>query len=154
MRSTHSSESGDGCMARVVLDASVLVSAAFGGLPQKAVRRAREHEVIVTPDIREELLSLPEELGEVLTPDRKSRVSRLIRILLLKSTEVRPTKSLSLCRDPADDIYLDACLAGHADVLVTGDHDLLSIRKELLASNGLEHLKILSPRKFLSMRQA
>ena len=32
---------------------------------------------------------------------------------------VVPRKRLQLCRDPGDDMLLDVCLAGRADVLVT-----------------------------------
>jgi len=139
-------------MARVVLDANVLISAAFGGVPRRAVRKAFGHEVFVSPDIREELLGLSEELSAKLSPDQISRFRRLMKVLLLKSASVTPNRDVGLCRDSTDNAYLSLCLAAAADYLITGDLDLLSIRKECLAEAGLSHLTITTPRKFLSSR--
>jgi predicted nucleic acid-binding protein len=44
-------------------------------------------------------------------------------------------------RDPADRWVFATALAGHADVLVTGDQDLLAVREE-------SPLLILEPRAF------
>jgi predicted nucleic acid-binding protein len=60
-----------------------------------------------------------------------------------KSKIVYPRKKLQICRDTADNILLECCLAAKADFLITGDKDLLEIRD--LPFN----LKILSPRKFV-----
>jgi putative PIN family toxin of toxin-antitoxin system len=56
---------------------------------------------------------------------------------------VCPAKSLSVCRDPEDDMLLECCLEAKADFLITGDKDLLAIDKP---PSGL---KILSPNKFI-----
>ena len=40
---------------------------------------------------------------------------------------VHPKKRLEICRDPKDDMLLECCIAAKADLLVTGDQDLLSI---------------------------
>jgi predicted nucleic acid-binding protein len=40
---------------------------------------------------------------------------------------VHPKKRLRICRDPKDDMLLECCLTAKADLLVTGDMDLLSI---------------------------
>jgi len=52
-----------------------------------------------------------------------------------------------VCRDPADDVVLATALAGHADVIVTGDNDLLILK----AFGGIH---ILSPRQVLEMLHA
>lgn len=136
-------------MARVVLDANVIVSAAFGGIPRKAVIRAFRGEVVVSPIIKQELLSLPEELSDKLSPDRLLRLRRYLKILLYKATLLHPSKHLSLCRDPKDDAYLSLCLAAEASYLVTGDADLLSIPKNRLSLASLGKLNVLTPKKFL-----
>ena len=51
---------------------------------------------------------------------------------------------------PGDDMLLDVCLAGRADVLVTGDADLLSVDAEQLRAVGLASLRILTPRAYLA----
>ena len=40
---------------------------------------------------------------------------------------VHPKKRLDLCRDPKDDMLLECCLTAKADLLVTGDLDVLSM---------------------------
>jgi uncharacterized protein len=35
------------------------------------------------------------------------------------------TERIAVCRDPTDDKFLELAVNGHADVLVTGDLDLL-----------------------------
>jgi len=54
---------------------------------------------------------------------------------LLVSRALRE-KRLQLCRDPGDNMLLDVCLAGRADVLVTGDADLLTVDAEQLRAVG------------------
>lgn len=142
-------------MARIVLDANVIVSAAFGGTPLKALIKAFRHEVIVSPIIKKELISLPEELARKLSPDRMAKLRRHLKILPLKTRlwiPENPAKTVSLCRDPKDDAYLALCLSTEAHCLVTGDADLLSIPRQTLVSAGLERLTIVNPRKFLTLQ--
>lgn len=47
-----------------------------------------------------------------------------------------------VCRDKDDDIVLATAVAGKADVIVTGDDDLLALKK-------FRDIRILSPRQFL-----
>ena len=56
---------------------------------------------------------------------------------------IYPQKRLLLCRDAKDDMLLECCLESKAEILITGDKDLLEL--ENLPFN----LKILSPRKFI-----
>ena len=48
----------------------------------------------------------------------------------------------SVCRDPDDDWVLGTAVAGKADVIVTGDEDLLTLRRH-------QGIAILKPRGFL-----
>ena len=56
-----------------------------------------------------------------------------------------PRITLDICRDPADDMGLECCLAARADMLLTGDKDLLTISREHLRRAGLGMLRIVSP---------
>jgi putative PIN family toxin of toxin-antitoxin system len=47
-----------------------------------------------------------------------------------------------ICRDPDDDVVLATALAGHADLIVTGDDDLLVLKT-------FQRIRILSPRQVL-----
>lgn len=139
-------------MVRVVLDANVIVSAAFGGRPLQTVVKAFHHVVFLSPSVKQELLLLPEELAFKLSLDQKTKLKRLIKVLIHKATLVIPQKQLYICRDPKDNAHLSLCLFARADYLVTGDSDLLSIQKDLLKQAGLSNLNILTPKKFLSVR--
>jgi len=52
------------------------------------------------------------------------------------------TNLVRACRNPADDKFLSLALCGSADLLITGDADLLALVRH-------EEVKILSPREFL-----
>jgi putative PIN family toxin of toxin-antitoxin system len=136
-------------MVRVVLDANVVVSAAFGGIPLKALLKAFQHEVVISPPIKEELLRLPDELISKLLPEQRIKLRRWIKILIYKASLFHPSRDLVVCRDPKDNAYLSLCLDAQASTLVTGDADLLSISEEQLSAVGLSSLSILSPRRFL-----
>ncbi len=61
-----------------------------------------------------------------------------------------PTKSLDISRDPEDNMILECCHASAADVLVSGDRDLLEIPRGDLRTSGLQKLRIFRPRDYLS----
>ena len=48
----------------------------------------------------------------------------------------------TVCRDPDDDRVLAAAVAGHADAILTGDRDLLSLKE-------YSRIVVLSPRQFV-----
>lgn len=51
-----------------------------------------------------------------------------------------------VCRDPADQKFLTCALEGHANYLITGDKDLLSLKSEF-------PFKIIQPLAFLKLPQ-
>jgi len=138
-------------MARVVIDANVIISAPFGGNPLKAVTRAMEKdEVYLSESIAPELTSLFPRLSKKLTDAQLSflqeRVEELARMARL--TPVRST--LMLSRDAKDDHYLTLCKEVAADYLITGDKDLLDIAPAELTKNGI-CCQILTPQAFLEV---
>jgi predicted nucleic acid-binding protein len=47
---------------------------------------------------------------------------------LMEAAEpVEITERMAACRDPKDDKFLELAINGHADVLITGDSDLLAL---------------------------
>ncbi len=62
---------------------------------------------------------------------------------------VVPASTLRLCRDPEDDMLLECCQAAKADVLMTGDKDLLALAHAARTVAGLNRLRILTPRAYL-----
>lgn len=47
------------------------------------------------------------------------------RLVEERGVEVTPTRAIRVCRDARDDMFLEAAVAGGADVIVSGDEDLL-----------------------------
>jgi uncharacterized protein len=74
----------------------------------------------------------------------KALISGLASIAA-QATVVYPRKKLALCRDPKNNMLLECCLAAKADVLITGDKDLLALRSLPF------QLKIVAPRKFIKL---
>ena len=57
-------------------------------------------------------------------------------------TLVKVTESIAICRDPKDNMILELAVSGNAEVIVTGDDDLL-------AMNPFKDISILNPQSFL-----
>lgn len=136
-------------MAKIVVDANVIISAAFGGKPLEAVVRALEdHEVYLSQAVAQELLGVLSGLSKKLSEDQISFIREKIQQLLTLATLISPAAHVVLSRDPKDDHYLSLCKETGAEFLVTGDKDLLSISEEKLKAKGIS-CKIVSPQEFL-----
>jgi hypothetical protein len=136
-------------MAKIVVDANVIISAAFGGKPLEAVVRALEdHEVYLSEAVAQELSGVLSGLSKKLSEDQISFIHEKIQQLLTLARHVSPIAHVVLSRDPKDDHYLSLCKETGAEFLVSGDKDLLSISEEKLKAKGIS-CKIVSPQEFL-----
>jgi putative PIN family toxin of toxin-antitoxin system len=136
-------------MAKVVVDANVIISAAFGGKPLEAVVRALEdHEVYLSEAIAQELLGVLSGLSKKLSEEQLSFIREKIEQLLTLATLISHSTQVVLSRDPKDDHYLSLCKEVGAKFLVTGDKDLLSISQDKLKANGIS-CRIVTPQEFL-----
>jgi len=136
-------------MAKIVIDANIIISAAFGGNPLKAVVLALEnHEVYLSGAIEQELQGVISELSKKLSKDQISFVQEKIYQLVGLSRYISVSSPVALSRDAKDDHYLTLCREAKADFLITGDKDLLSIFQEDLKKNGIL-CKIVTPQIFL-----
>lgn len=136
-------------MAKVVIDANVIISAAFGGKPLEAVVRALEaHEVYLSQSIERELQGVISGLSKKLTKEHILFVQEKIQQLLSLSKRISISAQVVLSRDAKDDHYLSLCKEAKADFLVTGDKDLLSISQEDLKENGIS-CRMVTPVEFL-----
>lgn len=52
------------------------------------------------------------------------------------------SQAITACRDPKDDKFLSLAVAGQADVIVTGDEDMLTL-------NPFRGVAILTPQEFI-----
>ncbi len=64
--------------------------------------------------------------------------------LLEKSTVIPITESITVCRDPDDDKFLERAVSGNADYLVSRDDDLLAL-------HPFREIPILRPAEFLNV---
>lgn len=136
-------------MARIVIDANVLISAAFSGTPLDAIGKAFSvAEVCVSPQVVAEIETTVARLSPKLGGARSKAVLALWERLRSRCALIEPTQTIKICRDPKDDAYLALCIAAGADILITGDQDLLVIDPNL-APGIPKGMKILTPRQFL-----
>lgn len=140
-------------MGKVVIDANVIISAAFGGKPLEAVDRAmKNHEVYLSPSIERELYETISGLSKRISDEQTSFLWEKIRQLVSLANRVSVSNRIVLSRDAKDDHYLSLCKEVSADFLITGDKDLLSLSKKALEKNGISCL-IVSPHQFLEQEK-
>ena len=136
-------------MAKVVIDANVIISAAFGGKPLEAVVRAlKDHAVYLSDTIERELHGVISRLSKKLSNDQILFLREKIQQLLSLAKHISISTHVALSRDAKDDHYLSLCKEAKVDFLVTGDRDLLSISQDKLRANGIP-CKVVSPQEFL-----
>jgi putative PIN family toxin of toxin-antitoxin system len=136
-------------MAKIVIDANVIISAAFGGKPLEAVVRVMEdHEVYLSEAIEQELRGVILGLSKKLSKDQMAFLEEKMRQLLSRARRVSVSTHVALSRDAKDDHYLSLCKAARADFLITGDKDLLSVSEETLKKSGIS-CRIMTPQEFL-----
>jgi uncharacterized protein len=75
--------------------------------------------------ILEEYLRVAEDLGRDFPG---VDVSAIIALVAAKAEVCSPIPIRRVCRDPDDDKFIACALGGEADVIVTGDRDLLVLR--------------------------
>lgn len=127
---------------RVVIDTNVFVSAfIWGGNPEKIIKAWLKGKfvLLISPILLAEILLVLERLGMDVREIQQTR-----DILERHGLKVSPSKKITLCRDPKDDAVLDLCAVGKADYLITGDKDLLQIKK-------FKETEILQPKEFLNL---
>ena len=130
-------------MTRICLDSNVLVAAFVArGLCSDLLKLVlSEHEVVV-PEI------VVEEVTRVLTSKLKASQAAVSAAgAVLERCTIVPTSGtpspLSL-RDPDDERVLADAISAGAEILVTGDQDLLVVAED-------SPIRILSPRAFLTL---
>ena len=138
-------------MAKVVIDANVMISAAFGGKPLEAVGRAlKEHDVFVSTSILQELEGVLKRLSKKLSAEQIHYLQERLGQLIKFAQRIPVSTHLSLSRDAKDDHYLSLCKEARADFLITGDKDLLNLHPKSLKKNGI-CCQIINPASFLEI---
>jgi putative PIN family toxin of toxin-antitoxin system len=128
---------------RVVVDTNVFVSAALkqksmpgmaallvercGGLLKSLATEQQLFEVVARPYF-----------DSLIDPDTRAWLKKLMAAAKL----ITITERIVACRDPTDDKFLELAINGHADLIVSGDGDLLAL-------NPFRDIPIVTPATFV-----
>ena len=130
---------------RIVFDTNIFISALIlpGSFAEKAILKIIEgsDELIISHDIIDEVLTV---LSNKFSRNREA-LSRTAVNLAEISRIVKPTERISIFQDEPDNRVLECAAAGKADVIVTGD-------KEMLKLGSYKEIKIISLKDYLAMR--
>ena len=128
---------------RVVFDTNIFVSAFVipGSVAEKAILKIIEGKdvLLLSRDILEELLSI---LATKFSRD-KEEISRVAVILAEIAEWIAPDVRISALKDDPDNRVFECAVFGRADVIVTGDKDMLRLR-------GYQDTKIVSLKAYLA----
>ncbi len=129
----------------ILIDTNVLISAVIikESIPDLAVRRALSLNGVIRSN------STTNELDSILRKKKFDRYFKneyekdvFINLYINKTQLIEITQKVNICRDPADNMYLELALSGKADCIITGDPDLLVL-------NPFENIPIITPKEFL-----
>src|SRR5579863_7945092 len=112
---------------RVVVDTNVFLSGLLreSSTPGQVAARARRNAIVLVSQ------ATMQELADVLAEtkfDRYLTVEQRLQFIRLIASIAEHVPIIHLvreCRDPKDDKFLEVALNGRADVIITGDDDLL-----------------------------
>lgn len=128
---------------RVVIDTNVFISGLFWKGPPRSILlkwREQKFEMVLSAVILNEYRRVVDELSHKHGP---IDVDDLFEVVGLNSILVEPIRfARPVCKDPFDDMFLEAAIAGEAKQIVTGD-------KKLLELDGYGGVAISTPSVFL-----
>ena len=128
---------------RIVLDTNVFVSAVLkaNSLPFLVLRWIDQHGGLLKSAATErEILSVlaRPHIAAVTIPTFRDDLARM----LVTAELVTITERIASCRDPHDDKFLELAVSGRADMIVSGDADLLAL-------NPFRGIPIVTPAMFV-----
>ena len=129
------------------MDTNVIISAGLkhGSPPSNAVHLAVKHDLLLKSEATEQelFITLARPRLAVLIP---SLFQDWLRDVLDSAELVSISERIAACRDPKDDKFLEVAVSGRADLIVSGDADLLAI-------NPFRGIPIVTPAAFLEGRR-
>lgn len=136
-------------MRRAVVDTNILIRAVImpRGTVGPVITRLRggDYTLAYSQRLIDELLeklALPRIREKYRLDDQD--IDDVLALIALRGELVTPTRTVKVCRDPKDDMFIEAAWAGKAEVVVTGDKDLLTLKK-------FETVRFITPRAFLEL---
>lgn len=138
---------------KVILDTNVLISAlVFDNIPEQVLIKIlqNEHTLSFSMQTDQEFKSkiYSGRIDQILAKSKRDlsqeQVDTFIDLLEQNSEVTTVSLRLDICRDPKDNMFLELAKTVSADYLITGDKDLLDLKK-------FENTKILKPSEFLAL---
>jgi len=134
-------------MIRAVVDTNIFIRAIIRprGTVAPMLTRLQEGtcELIVSDPLLDELLAiltLPRIRDKYHLPEED--IQAVLAFITDHARIIHPKRTIRVCRDPKDDMFLEAAVEGKADFVITGDDDLLVL-------GSFEGIEIVGPRAFL-----
>jgi putative PIN family toxin of toxin-antitoxin system len=130
---------------QLVLDTNVVLSGLLfpGSTPSQALLKAQHCMVLASDATLLELIEVMERVRFDRYIERSVR-QRLVAEFVNACERVQIPSPIHACRDPRDDKFLEVAVHGHADLIVTGDEDLLAL-------NPFRGIAILTPAEYLNL---
>jgi putative PIN family toxin of toxin-antitoxin system len=127
---------------KAVFDTNVLIAALLTeGLCSGLLIRARKHnfDLVLCDDIIREFKGILTKKFKISSSD----ISEITSIIIEASSEIlhKAASAPRICRDPNDDMIIACAVDANADYIVTGDDDLLILKR-------YKNILIINPRHF------
>jgi putative PIN family toxin of toxin-antitoxin system len=130
---------------RIVVDTNVFISAALkeSSWPGMVIRWLDKHGGLLKSSVTEQELFRVLERPRIANKINPVFFDRL-RSIFDAAESVEITRQITICRDAKDDKFLELALNGQADIIVTGDQDLLIL-------NPFQGIPIAQPVNFIRL---
>ncbi len=132
----------------IVIDTNIFISAALspkGTAYQAFALAVQEFTIVQSAETYQEIAQrlYKPKFDKYVSDERREELLNLIKI---KSQFVETKSSITSCRDPDDNKFLELAVDSNAQFLITGDQDLLTLKSQ----PEYQHL-IISARDFLEL---
>lgn len=128
---------------RAVIDTNVFISALLGSpVCNEITESLKQKKFLYTTS-----LDLLHELAETIHKPKfisldDVETDKFLKLLRKRAKIIFPDEPVNVCRDPKDNMVLECAQAGKPDYIVTGDKDLLVLKK-------FNNSRILTPQEFI-----
>lgn len=128
---------------KIVLDTNVFISGIFfSGLPSMILQAWRDLKIQII--LSEEILGEYQRVAEELSSKFSAvHIDRIIELLTIYGEDFETKDiSVSVCKDPDDNKFIECAIAGNSKLIVSGDKHLLNV-------TGYQGISVLKPRDFI-----
>jgi putative PIN family toxin of toxin-antitoxin system len=134
-------------MIKVVIDTNVFVSSFFGGNPKRIIDLWKDEKVVLclSKDVLDEYVDVLQRVGLKDEDEIAELLSLFAKGFNILFTTTTP-KMKVVKGDPEDDKFIECAAALKAEVLITGDKALQTLRDYM-------GIKILTPQEFLKTHE-